>query len=86
MECEYNDPKCKKEAKHVLRLITIPKSQCQAHLMYKRIGVCQEHGEYLCNDAEFKWEKVHMTVKELEGVSPDSSNRLKPMVSSRQRL
>ena len=56
---------CKADAIHVLRLVTIPQSQVQAHLLYKRLCVCQKHGEYLCNDAPFKWENLpNLTVEE----------------------
>ena len=50
--------RCNADAIHVLRLVTIPQNQVQAHLLYKRICVCQKHGEYLCNDAPFKWENL----------------------------
>jgi hypothetical protein len=54
IDCE----KCTAEAKYVVRLITIPMSQMQAHLLFKRLCVCTEHGEYLCTDAPFKWENL----------------------------
>jgi len=57
--CDMTEPQCEEEAKYVLRLITIPKNQCQSHLLFKRIVACTKHAEYLCNDSEFKYEKLH---------------------------
>ena len=68
MKCEYAQyPKCEKKAVYVLRLITIPSNQCQAHLLRERKCVCKEHAEYLCTDAPFKWENMpSLTVAEEE--------------------
>ncbi len=80
MECEYIGTKigidaengkidcsnCNNEAINVLRLITIPRSQAQAFLLYKRMCVCKPHAEYLCNDAPFKWENLPSVSVETE--------------------
>ena len=68
MKCEYAGDKigiegeegsyCNNKAEKVLRLITIPRNECQKYLIYKRICVCKEHAIYLCNDAPFKWENL----------------------------
>ena len=58
IEGETEEGKCNNDATNVLRLITIPKSRIQSNLFYTRKMVCKGHSEYLCNDAEFKWENL----------------------------
>jgi hypothetical protein len=57
MYCDF-DKNCKNKATRVLRLITIPKNECQKHLLYKRIVACEEHAEELCNNSELRYENL----------------------------
>ncbi len=89
MKCEYKGDKigiegevgetaceiCDNEATKVLRLITIPQSQCQTKLLFKHLCICQGHAEYLCNDAEFKWENLPNTNPEEEMKIRDSHSK-----------